>query len=91
MRPKKSPSFTGTCSEHAEAVDTSVVVPAAHNSKTITDNEMKFGEVVENHKLINLVPFNCYMASSLHHNDVITAKFLLINEEKFRDVSDSKI
>ena len=30
-------------------------VPAAHNSKTIGDNGMKFGEVVENHKLINLV------------------------------------
>ena len=30
-------------------------VPAAHNSKTINDNGMKFGGVVENHKLINLV------------------------------------
>ena len=29
-------------------------VPTAHNSKTI-NNGMKFGEVVENHKLINLV------------------------------------
>ena len=26
----------------------------AHNSKTINDNEMKFGGVVKNHKLINL-------------------------------------
>ena len=30
-------------------------VPAAHNSKTIHGFEMKFGRVVENHKLINLV------------------------------------
>ena len=30
-------------------------VPAAHNSKTIHGTEMKFGRVVENHKLINLV------------------------------------
>ena len=30
-------------------------VPAAHNSKTIHGVEMKFGRVVENHKLINLV------------------------------------
>ena len=30
-------------------------VPAAHNSKTIHGIEMKFGRVVENHKLINLV------------------------------------
>ena len=30
-------------------------MPAAHNSKTINDNRMKFGGVVENHKLINLV------------------------------------
>ena len=29
-------------------------VPAAHNSKTINGNGMKFGGVVENHKLINL-------------------------------------
>ena len=28
---------------------------AAYNSKTIHDNEMKFGRVVENHNLINLV------------------------------------
>ena len=33
-------------------------VPAAHNSKTIRGFEMKFGRVVENHKLINLVQFN---------------------------------
>ena len=30
-------------------------VPAAQNSKTIHGIEMKFGRVVENHKLINLV------------------------------------
>ena len=30
-------------------------VPAAHNSKTIRGIEMKFGRVVENYKLINLV------------------------------------
>ena len=28
---------------------------AAHNSKIIHGNEMKFGKVVESHKLINLV------------------------------------
>ena len=31
------------------------LVPAAHNFKTIKDNGMKFGGVVENHKPINLV------------------------------------
>ena len=30
-------------------------VPKAHKSKTIHGIEMKFGRVVENHKLINLV------------------------------------
>ena len=30
-------------------------VPADHNSKTIHGIEMKFGKVVENHKLINLI------------------------------------
>ena len=30
-------------------------VPAARNSKTIHDIEMKFGWVIENHTLINLV------------------------------------
>ena len=30
-------------------------LPAAHNSKTIHVIGMKFGRVVENHKLINLV------------------------------------
>ena len=30
-------------------------MPAAHNSKTIHGIERKFGRVVENHKLINLV------------------------------------
>ena len=30
-------------------------MPAAHNSKTVNDNEMKFDGIVENHRLINLV------------------------------------
>ena len=30
-------------------------VPTAHNFKTIHGIEMKFGKIVENHKLINLV------------------------------------
>ena len=30
-------------------------VPAVHNFKTIYGIEMKFGRVVENHKLVNLV------------------------------------
>ena len=30
-------------------------VPEAHNSKTVNGNGIKFGGVVENHKLINLV------------------------------------
>ena len=30
-------------------------MPAAHNSKTIHGIEMKFGNLVENHELINLV------------------------------------
>ena len=47
---------------------------AAHNSKTI--NIMNgFSGVVENHKLINLGPFNCHMASSLRH-DGVTTEFL---------------
>ena len=49
-------------------------MPAAHNSKIINDNEMKFGGIVENYKLINLVYFNWLMTSSLRHNDVITVK-----------------
>ena len=49
-------------------------MPAAHNSKIINDNEMKFGGIVENYKLINLVYFNWLMTSSLRHNDVITLK-----------------
>ena len=51
-------------------------VPAAHNAKTIHDIKMKFGRVVENHKLINLVQFNWQMTSSLRHNDVITVETL---------------
>ena len=75
-------------------------VPAAYNSKTINDNEIKFGEVVKDHLVINLVWFNWRMTSSLHHNDVITVKILShiysftkilpIKEEKFRDVSELK-
>ena len=49
-------------------------VPAAYNSKTINDNEMKLGGVVKDHLLINLVWFNWRMTSSLRHNDVITVK-----------------
>ena len=30
-------------------------LPMVHNSNTINDNETKFGGVVANHKLINLV------------------------------------
>ena len=30
-------------------------MPAARNSKTINDNRIKFGRVVEIHKLINFV------------------------------------
>ena len=33
-------------------------MPAAHNTETIHGIEVKFGRVVENHKLINLVYFN---------------------------------
>ena len=36
-------------------------VPAARNSKTINDKEIKFGRVVENRKLINFVSFNWQM------------------------------
>ena len=49
-------------------------VPAAYNSKTINDNEMKLGGVVKDHYLINLVWFNWRMMPSLRHNDVITVK-----------------
>ena len=30
-------------------------VPTAHNSKTVHGIEAKFGRIIENHKLINLV------------------------------------
>ena len=43
-------------------------VPAVRNSKTIHGIEMKFGWVIENHTLINLVSFNWQMTSSLRHN-----------------------
>ena len=48
-------------------------VPIDHNSKSISD-EMKFGAVVENYRLINLVLFNCLMMPLLHHNEVINTK-----------------
>ena len=51
-------------------------MPAAHNFKTINDNEMKFAGVVKNHKLIHLVLFNWHMTSSLRHNNVTTVKIL---------------
>ena len=69
-------------------------MPAAYNSRTINDNEMKLGGVVKDHKLINVVWFNWQMTSSLRHNDVITVKILSftkispIKEEKFIDVSE---
>ena len=49
-------------------------LPAAHDSKTFNDNGMKFGRVVENHKLINFVLSNWLMTSLLRHNYVITVK-----------------
>ena len=49
-------------------------LPAAHDSKTINDNGMKFGRVVENHKLITFVLSNWLMTSLLRHNYVITVK-----------------
>ena len=51
-------------------------VPAAYNSKTINDNEMKFGGIVKDHWLIKFFWFYWRMTSSLHHNDVITVKIL---------------
>ena len=36
-------------------------MPADYKSKTINGIENKFGRVVENHKLINLVSFNWLM------------------------------
>ena len=69
-------------------------VPAANNSKAISDKETKIGRIVENHRLINLMLFNWLMTSSLSHNDVINAKIFsfrkifLIKVEQFRDVSD---
>ena len=69
-------------------------VPAANNSKAISDKETKIGWIVENHRLINLMLFNWLMTSSLSHNDVINAKIFsfrkifLIKVEQFRDVSD---
>ena len=50
--------------------------PAVYNSITIHGIEMKFGRVVENHKLINLVKFNFQITSSLRHNYVITVALL---------------
>ena len=39
---------------------------AALNSKTINDNKIKFGGVVENHRLISLVSLN-------YHDVIITS------------------
>ena len=67
-------------------------MPVAHNSKTIHGIEMRFGRIVENHKLINLVQFNWQMMSSFHHNDVITVEILDFDEIlliKIRKVSRS--
>ena len=50
--------------------------PRPNNSKAIHSIELKFGRVVENHRLINLVSFNWQMTSSLCNNDVITIKNL---------------
>ena len=72
-------------------------VPAAHNSKSIHGIEIKFGRVVENHKLINLEFFNWQRASSLRHNDVISVENLDFMKtfrsklEKLRDVSNFEI
>ena len=69
-------------------------MPAVHNFKTIYGIEMKFGRVVENHKLVNLVQFNWQIASSLRHNNVTTVKILILTKtcrsklKKFRDVSN---
>ena len=38
-------------------------MPAAHNSKAVRGIGMKFGRVVKNHKLINLVLLNWQMTS----------------------------
>ena len=67
-------------------------VPAAYDSKTIKDNEMKLGEVVKDHWLINLVWFNSRIMSSLRHNDVNCQNFEFspIKEEKFIGVSEFK-
>ena len=51
-------------------------MPISHNFKTIHGIEMKFGRVVEIHKLINSVQFNRQMTSSLHHNDVLIVEIL---------------
>ena len=49
-------------------------MPAAYNSKTINDNEMKLGGVVKDHWLINLVWLNWHITSSLRLNDVINCQ-----------------
>ena len=50
-------------------------MPTFYKSKSIHGIEMAF-RVVDNHKLINLGPFNCHMASSLRHDGVTTEPFL---------------
>ena len=51
-------------------------VPAAHSSKAIHGIEVKFGRIVENQKLINLVQLNWKKTSLLRHNDVIIVQIL---------------
>ena len=51
-------------------------MPTAHNSKTIYGTKMRFGMILENHKLIILVQFNCQRTSLLRHNDVINVETL---------------
>ena len=46
-----------------------VKVPATLRLLMI-NNKVKFGGAVENHKLINLVSFNCHITSSLRHNNI---------------------
>ena len=52
-------------------------MPAACNSTTtINGIEMKFGLVVRNDEVINLLLLNWLMTSSFNHNGVITVKIL---------------
>ena len=58
-------------------------MPAAYNSKTINDSEMKFGGVVKDYYLINLVWFNWRMTSLLHHNDDVIHCYRCHNCQNF--------